>query len=383
MSIKNNFDKSIGCLIGGAIGDSLGWPIEFSDIERIRKKYGKNGILGHIQTPAEITDDTQMTLYTAEGLMRMYIREKVEKKEPSYSVLLRSYHRWLSRQVGYSVNKHSRGTEYYKLTKKQFDIILDSGFLVHNKALNKMRSPGTTCTGALCKGKKYTFDKPYNSSMGCGAVMRAAPAGILYDSPIQSFIVGCNLAVLSHGNPIGYFSAGALASIINFTMKGIDLKNAISKTIQILERKYEIDTIPDEERQEYNNIINIKTRNVVNYIDRAVKLFEDGVKPTPENIERHLGSGWTGGEALSIAVYSSLVYENDFEKAILLAVNHSGDSDSTGAICGNILGSIYGESGIPDKLKNVELYKLIKLIGYDLIEIQNNPSKYRNRYPGW
>jgi ADP-ribosylglycohydrolase len=62
-----------GCLLGGAIGDALGWPVEFLKLNEIKKKYGEDGItdlVAGINGKAEITDDTQMTLFTAEGLLR-------------------------------------------------------------------------------------------------------------------------------------------------------------------------------------------------------------------------------------------------------------------------------------------------------------------------
>ncbi|MBK8809431.1 MAG: ADP-ribosylglycohydrolase family protein [Acidobacteria bacterium] len=62
-----------------------------------------------------------------------------------------------------------------------------------------------------------------------------------------------------------------------------------------------------------------------------------------------LGGGWVGEEALAISIYCSLVSENDLSGALLLAVNHSGDSDSTGAITGNILGALHGIGAIPVK----------------------------------
>lgn len=53
-------------------------------------------------------------------------------------------------------------------------------------------------------------------------------------------------------------------------------------------------------------------------------------------------------------------YENDFYKAIRTSVNHNGDSDSTGAVCGNILGAYIGYNAIPQKYKDsLELHDLI------------------------
>ena len=80
-----------------------------------------------------------------------------------------------------------------------------------------------------------------------------------------------------------------------------------------------------------------------------------------------LGEGWVAEETLAIAVYSALKYERDFDKAIRTAVNHNGDSDSTGAVCGNILGTYLGYDAIPKKYKeHLELHDIIMEIADDL-----------------
>ena len=80
-----------------------------------------------------------------------------------------------------------------------------------------------------------------------------------------------------------------------------------------------------------------------------------------------LGEGWVAEETLAIAVYCALKYERDFDKAIRTAVNHNGDSDSTGAVCGNILGTYLGYDAIPQKFKNnLELHDIIIEIADDL-----------------
>lgn len=80
-----------------------------------------------------------------------------------------------------------------------------------------------------------------------------------------------------------------------------------------------------------------------------------------------LGPGWCGDEALAVAIYCALKYEHDFDKALIAAVNHGGDSDSTGAITGNILGAYLGLSAIPEKyIMNLELLDVITEIADDL-----------------
>ena len=88
--------------------------------------------------------------------------------------------------------------------------------------------------------------------------------------------------------------------------------------------------------------------------------------PDPVAIES-IGGGWTGHEALAIAVYSAMKHQDSFDDAIISSVNHSGDSDSTGAICGNIMGCLLGRKSIPDKFtNNLELRDVIEEMAHDL-----------------
>ena len=68
-----NTDKFRGCLIGGAAGDALGYAVEFKSEDEIFSEYGKDGITEYDlildDDVAEISDDTQMTLFTAEGML--------------------------------------------------------------------------------------------------------------------------------------------------------------------------------------------------------------------------------------------------------------------------------------------------------------------------
>ena len=80
-------------------------------------------------------------------------------------------------------------------------------------------------------------------------------------------------------------------------------------------------------------------------LKKAVGLALDGSVPDLEGIHQ-LGEGWVADEALAIAVFCAVRYQNDFAAAIRAAVNHKGDSDSTGAICGNILGAWLGEEAV-------------------------------------
>jgi ADP-ribosylglycohydrolase len=80
-----------------------------------------------------------------------------------------------------------------------------------------------------------------------------------------------------------------------------------------------------------------------------------------------LGEGWVGDEALAIALYCCLRHFDCFEDALIASVNHGGDSDSTGAVTGNILGAAVGYEAIPQFFKNdLEMHDLILHMADDL-----------------
>lgn len=105
--------------------------------------------------------------------------------------------------------------------------------------------------------------------------------------------------------------------------------------------------------------------------------------PSAEKEER-LGRGWIAEEALAIGVYAALAHPTDFEGAVRLAVNHSGDSDSTGSICGQLVGTALGVEAIPNRwLKDLELADVIDRVATDLHEtfVEGKEMDWE-RYPG-
>ncbi|GIM28413.1 hypothetical protein CPJCM30710_10790 [Clostridium polyendosporum] len=334
--MKKTREKFIGCLLGGSIGDALGYPIEFLKLNEIYDKYGTNGIedlkVNMFSGNALISDDTQMTLFTVEGILNFENKRKNGENISISKCIFYSYERWLHTQ-GYPISK-----EYEYLLE---DV---SSPLFKYEELFSQKAPGNSCITALVRAKNNKFGtikKHINKSKGCGGVMRAAPAGLYFmNRNKDAFNLGCELAAITHGHPTGYLSAGAFASIISDLCAFLSIEDAVKNAIKILE---------DMESNE----------ETINALKKAVSLAKDG-NPSPEKLS-HLGDGWIAEEALSIAIYSVLSYPEDFEKALKLSVNHSGDSDSTGAICGNILGVKLGLESIPKQwIDKLELADLIK-----------------------
>lgn len=350
MTLKRSQDYYGGCLLGGAIGDALGWPVEFLRHQEIIKKYGVDGITDLITTSsgkAEITDDTQMTLFTAEGLLRAETRWNNKGICHIPSVVHFSYHRWLHTQG------HSKNSD--------LDWIYD-GWLITIKELHHQRAPGNSCLSALLSGKQGTTEHPINNSKGCGGVMRVAPIGLFFPKE-EAFEIAVDCAALTHGHPSGYLSAGALAYIIAAIIEGDDLELAITNSVMEL--------LKHDGHEECSELIY-----------QAITLANSDEKPLA--CITQLGEGWVGEEALAIAIYCALKYKNDFRLAQIAAVNHDGDSDSTGSITGNILGAYLGLSNIPSSwIEHVELSHVITQIADDLFSRYSDSKEWRNRYPGY
>ncbi|MEI6214968.1 MAG: ADP-ribosylglycohydrolase family protein [Desulfuromonadales bacterium] len=359
---RNTRQHFIGCLLGGAVGDALGWPVEFLDYSQIVKDYGPAGITEMVPGEDElyeITDDTQMTLFTAEGLLQAWSSSRHYGSPPDFTTAVRhSYGNWLKTQGEAVVGS-----------------IPDSyrdGWLITVEGLYRRRAPGSTCLSALREGNYSDNGIVNNNSKGCGGVMRAAPAGLLAarinngssaTTARLAFEIGCSSAALTHGHPSGYYPAGVLAAVIATIVTGGSLEEGIDIGLSILEGR-------------------IGALETVSAIRAALDLIRNqSITPSPAVIET-LGGGWTGEEALAISLYCSLVVKGDFTRGVRLAVNHSGDSDSTGSITGNILGALLGSGAIPENWRaQLELVGEISRIGEDLYTAFEGTEQWLKNYP--
>ena len=335
-----------GCLLGGAVGDALGAPVEFMSRKVILRQYGKNGVQGYVEFPdgtGSITDDTQMTLFTAEGILRAHARKK-EKGSCDFVAAVRSaYRRWLKTQ----------GDRVPENTPEE---ALDSGWLIREKQLFAWRAPGNTCICSL--EIPAELEKAPNDRKGCGTVMRMAPPGLFF-APEEAYEYGCRFSALTHGHPTGITAGGAFAMLIAELLAGKLLAEALEHVLRFLGGKPDAAETAAALR---------KAREVKNVSE--------------------LGEGWIAEEALAIGVFCALRHLRDFRAGVLEAVNIDGDSDSTGAITGNILGVINGESAIPaDWIARLREREIVSQMAEDLwkrFEADENglaTREWRDKYP--
>ncbi len=355
--IEKDMDRIRGSLIGGAVGDALGYAVEFSGEGEIFREYGSQGITSYdlVDGKAIISDDTQMTLFTANGILVGDTRGAMRGIQGyPRDYVARAYADWyLTQTVSYrDVKRRKPYSDYGRIS-----------WLLDVPELYERRAPGNTCLSALGAHRKDADDyvkNPVNNSKGCGGIMRVAPValryrpGISYSGPLEDLdMEAAQVAAITHGHSLGYMPAAVVSHIISkILMDGADsnLRDIVMEARDTVANIF----ASDSHLAELINIINL-----------ALELSENNADDL-ENIHR-LGEGWVAEETLGIALYCSLKYSHDFSKAMIASVNHKGDSDSTGAVTGNIVGAIVGYDAIEEKWKkNLELHDIILEIADDL-----------------
>jgi ADP-ribosyl-[dinitrogen reductase] hydrolase len=330
----SNETRTQNCLLLGAVGDALGAPVEFMGARVIERTFGvepPEALAFAGPPPAGFTDDTQMTLFMAEGLARALERGVARDRQAFREEMASSLVHWLATQDA-SVRE---------------EIDADGSELLGVDELHARRAPGNTCLTSCYHihrgGQLPDVDRRINDSKGCGAVMRSAPFGLRAESADEAFGWALDAGVLTHCHPSGYLSAAYLAAVIFGLSQGQDLEPAMVAADALL--------AAEGEAAETQAAV-ADARRVTSAGELS---FDDMVS---------LGEGWVGEEALSIALAVAMSADTTSEagirRALWLAVRHSGDSDSTGAIAGNLIGAMCPPEAMPARwLEQLELPEVV------------------------
>ena len=323
------------CLLAGAVGDMLGAPVEYLRLPEIRIAYGEAGIRGPASAygrVGSIADSTQLSLFTAEGLIEAVKTARPRSGRPPFEVAVgHAYLRWL----------HTQGVAL----PAGVQVSLEGGLLAQ-PALFAQRTPSLTCLDAL-----ELMDVPgraaANSRRSNNCVARSAPVGLVYaeaaalDESLrrECLLTAMRLAGLTHGDPSAQVAAGAFAVIIAQLAVGMPLTRALPVTLGLLRACDQ-------------------ARGVSRQIEQAVGL----ANRRPASVEAlvELGEGWDADQALAIALYCALSAP-DPRTGLLLAVNQPGDSDACAALLGHLYGCQYGMAALPPEW--LEVLELREVIG--------------------
>jgi ADP-ribosylglycohydrolase len=305
MDLRNKF---VGCIYGLAIGDALGYPSEFiMDTQLIKEKFGDEGITDFEKTdfhpPGTFTDDTQMTIALSKAILKC----------DDFEV-------------------------------DNFMTFVSQEFVSWMKSPTNNRSPGHTCmTG--CENLEKNIDwrnSGVKNSKGCGTCMRIAPLGLVFSNNFDTlFELSEAASICTHGHPTGVAAGVGMAYAVALALKGEDPLIILDKICEI-----------PQANEEY-----------VKKIQQVKEVLDLGIKDALEI----LGPGWVAEEALAASLYLFIKFPDDYETAVLTAVNTVGDSDTLGCMVGALVGARTGE--IPNKwILRIEKSDFLKELALGLFD---------------
>lgn len=371
-------DKIRGCLVGGAIGDALGYSVEFMTYPSIIRQYGSDGITSFTleDNLTLFSDDTQMTLFTANGLLNGIVRNNFLHQQSSLiDNIGNAYIDWYKTQL----------RQNYRIPENERNC-----WISDIPQLYALRAPGNTCLTAI--QQRINGSKVENNSKGCGGIMRIAPIALafgkypsenaqeIFNYQANIIHLACEAARLTHLHPLGFLPAGLMAFLLYKILHSPDAITPQWIKSTVFEGLWYLDNTVDSVRGVTYKQLYHKELDELNIITlRTVKLAEEA--DNDADAIKKLGQGWTADEAWYIALYCCIRHLDSVHDAIIAAVNHDGDSDSTGAIAGNIMGAIHGYQSIKSqnlfcpaghKLETtLELLNVILTISDDLAIVQN------------
>lgn len=325
-------DRIRGAMIGCAAGDALGYPVEALSEAAIVERYGLRGITDYDldeNGTARITADTQLMLLSANGILFAHTRGALRGiMAPVYQYFDAFYMDWYRLQT---TERASRSRV---------------GWINAYPALSAKRAPSPTSMRVFSSDKFSSMDEPVNDSKGSGCLLRTVPIGLSYsDDPAYLLDLAANTAALTHGNEVAWMASRALALIISLIIhQELSITEAVNKTLKALDKSF-----PD-------------SRTVVYELSRTIRSAMSLATSASSDLDaiHALGKGWVAEEALAIGLLSALRHENDIAGAMTFAANHGGDSNTTAAIAGTLVGARIGFNAIPDRF--VDRLELVDVI---------------------
>lgn len=348
-------DRIRGAMIGCAAGDALGYPVKVLSEATIVERYGLRGITAYDldeNGTARITADTQLMLLSANGILFAHTRGALRGiMAPVYQYFDAFYMDW------------------YRLQTEKQPRRARCGWINAYPALSAKRAPSPTSMRVFSSDKFGSMDEPVNDSKGSGCLLRTVPVGLSYsDDPAYILDLAANTAALTHGHKLAWISSGAFALLVSHIVhEELSIAEAVKKTLKTLDKSF-----PD-------------SRTVVYEVWRTIRSAVSLASSASSDLDaiHSLGEGWVAEEALAIGLLSALRHENDIAGAITFAANHGGNSNTTAAIAGMLVGARIGFNAIPDRfVDRLELVDVILELADD-VTTDCPMSEWGPRNPVW
>ena len=329
-----------GCLLGLAVGDAMGCPVDKKSWTEICEDYGPNGLLGYdlANGTANITSYTQLAAFVANGLLIGTTRGKSDQLEKYIALGLRE---WAKSQQfrGATERTHCWLAQVARMRQRQ---CMDTGLL-----------------DALTRENLGAPERPVVISNSPSALTSAVAVALLYDDKRMTYPMIGQLAAravaFTHGDPETFLSGAALA----YGLQGIleDPEKPVAEHFMKAAR-----TVQLQFGEAYPKADTVAAR-----IEKAISLAKDP-ELTPLAALSLLGCT-TASECLAGAVYAAAIHPANFDEGMISAVNHSGSSCAVACLTGGILGARLGVEALPEfYLESLEPIEILSELAADMVQ---------------
>lgn len=331
-----------GCLLGMAVGDAMGYTVDSRNLEQICLDYGPNGLLGYdlVNGRAEVTSYTQLAAFSANGILMGLTRNRLTGRDTP-----------LVRYVGLAIREWSR-SQTFRTGEPNFC------WLSTLPDLKRRRCMDTWMLSILEKPPLGTMEAPTNRSSHPAALTAVIPLAMLADathlSQEEINHMGAQIVAMTHGNPEAFLSGAVLTHLLSRVLQEPSLP------LELL-----IPDVCDALQLQFGRLYT-QTATIRELLQLALMLAKDDSVSSMEAMEQ-LGCH-SAAEVLAGAVYACVTCGEDFDTAIITAVNHSGRSAAVGAITGALLGARLGYEALPEfYLESLEPLHILLELANDLV----------------
>ncbi len=333
-----------GALLGLAVGDAMGYTVDSRSWPEIQEDYGPNGLLGYdlVNGYADVTSYTQLAAFTCNGLLLGMTRGQMQgKMAPFVGYIGLSHREWAASQRPWGRPQRT------------------FCWLVHQKALCRRHCMDTWMLDTLSREKLGTPEEPPNRFATPGSLTAGAGVGLFFDPERmeQGEIdrLGAEAVALTHGSPLAFLPGALLAHMLSVAVRnpGISLEDLTAQALSALSAQF---------GREYG-----QTAEIISLVNQAVDMAQDGSLSQVEAMERLRCEN--GAQVMAGAIYACLAAREDFDAAMIAAVNHSGRSAAVGAVAGSLLGARLGEEALPEfYLECLEPAALLRELADDMYQ---------------
>lgn len=336
----NKIDQYRGCLLGLAVGDAMGYPVDKKTWDEICQDYGPNGLLGYdlVNGCADITSYTQMAAFVCNGLLLGAIRGN-----PDY----------YSRYMALSLREWVKSQQFRTNPEKTFC------WVAQVPGMRRRHCMDTRMLDALSRETLGTPEKPVFRSPFPGSVTTAIGVGLCCETarmtPQQLGRLGAEAVAFTHADPEAFLSGAFLA----FCIAGILQEPDVPLTRRFAQAA---EALQEQFGEGYPQAAELTAK-----VSKAITLTKDP-ELTPLAAMTLLGCT-TAAECVAGAVYASTIHTANFDEAMIVSVNHSGRSAAVGAITGAILGAKLGVEALPEfYLESLEPAQVLSELAGDICE---------------